>query len=277
MSANDYLLQWPSLIDISANRVASIEITDTTLAHRVIVDLSLNDVSGCFGYVRAYNWTDPIGFWRSGTVAGLFDKVAARVKKDFDDTDALDFTTTALDANFRRNTANDFVTPYVLFRLFGDSGVASTTVPNYANLVTNPSNDPLLPSASFTAAFVAVIRTATTGLDVSGATFDANTMFKQLLNDTGRFTNNGTPVVALYSPDPWTGALVSNVGPNAWRLQNGDITQFTVRFTFQNQIRVKGFTSITTDANNTGTPPESTVKVIPAGETFTIRLQLRVN
>lgn len=275
--ADNFLLSWPNVIDVSANVTGEITVIETNLVHRVIVDVSasaLDDVSGLgasLEWYRKTNSTAPYGRWILPAGA-FFSTIASRSVVDFDPTEdsdgniVLTYTTSELDPNFKRGTANDLVIPYVLFRLFGSSKVSSTTVPNYNKLTTSPVNDPLLRSATWISAFNSQIPTT----DAVGT--PADTMFRELLQDAGRFKDDsGLPLAALYTVDPWVGADVSGSGVypgNPWKLQAGDIIQFTTKFTFANSISVKSTSTIS---------PDSLPQVIiQAGETYYIRYQVRV-
>lgn len=273
---DNFLLSWPAVIDISANTAGEITVIETNLVHRVIVDVSastLGDVSGLGASLEWYRKTGstaPYGRWLQ-PAEFFFSTIAGRPVVDFDPTEdasgniILTFTTSELDPNFKRGTANDLVIPYVLFRLFGTSKVSSATVPNYTKLTTDP-NDPLLDSATWINAF----NTEIVLTDASGT--PADTMFRELLQDVGRFKDaSDNPLPALYTVDPWAGTDVSGSGiypGNPWQLHAGDIMQFTTKFTFANSISVKSTSTISPDS-----VPQA---IILAGETYYIRYQVRI-
>ena len=250
-------LFWDDVISIDTVPDA-VTLTDTTGFHKVRVEVPLADIQARFGWRRDDGTTRPVGYWKTGEVTTLFDLVGnangvvnLNTKVDLTPT-TLNFTSADLDLGFAVGTANDFVVPYVLDKIFGNSGVMKGVVPSYQLLV---DGDPLLSTSDFSAAFSAQIVTSTDG--VGAVSYAANSLFQELLTkDIVRF--NGTD--ALTISDVWTQGTVTSdslASANPWGLLVGDIIQFTVKFTFASSIT-------------------STQGSILGGETYSINLQLHI-
>lgn len=261
--ATDFLLSWPRIIDISANQTEDIEIIDNQLSHRVRMDVSASYLNTFLTWTRVATSNRPDASWLTPSV--LFNAIAGR---DVDDLDiaidlsgnVLNFTSASLAAGFRPDaTANKYVIPYVLFRLFRTSAATTTTVPNYTKLVTG---SPLLGNTAWANAYA---------LDISNNAGAVDTMFSELLLDTGRFAGLGTETNALYSPESWPGPTVNG----NWRIQAGDLIQFTTRFTFAHRIIVKNISTINPDGTTFAPDGEDIpAAIINAGDQFSIRFQL---
>ena len=255
------LLQWADVINVSAVS-DDIDVVQTDDLHRVVVEVPLANIQSRLDWVRTQGSFAPIGYWKVGDVSSLFFAVGNSSKVDRD-AGELTFTTISLDEEFSNETANDFVIPYVLYKLFGKSTTQHESVPNYEALKTD---DPLLSSIDFAAEFNTQITQSSIGTDVSGEA--ANKLFKDLIiAASSRFgLTTDDPPNPVLSPDPYIASTVkgsANGELNPWQLKKDDIIQFTVKFTFANSITVKATNGTTVNSINDGT-------------TYSIRLQIKI-
>lgn len=253
------LLEYPNIVDISANKSGAITLATTELTHQVYMDVSAATLNEYFRWERlngttgtpSASITDASGLFTALTAPALVETLTDADPTNLPADTKLDFTVANLDAGFRPvYTMNTLVMPYVLFKLFGRSDISAAVLANTTPLT---SGNPLLDNTSWANAYVTELT------DNSG---NIQLMFEQLMQDIGRFDDNKAIQAAIYN--------VNYDGPDIsgnWNFQSGDIIQFTTRFTFANKIQFSN--------TNNLVPNPTSLPIISPGDQFVINFQLR--
>lgn len=261
LPATAVLLEYPTIIDISANTRSGIVVPTTDLTHQVYMEVPSALLNAHFKWSRA---TDSEGapVAKIDDPAALFAALTAPARiatlKDLDATNfpvgsKLDFTVGNLDAAFRPGpTMNALVMPWVLYKLFGSSDAKSDLI-SAPSLLTEDS--PLMGNQAWIDAYLA---------ELNANPENIQSMFEQLMNDTGRFDGDAAAKSAIYDTK-----YKGEAATGDWKLHEGDIIQFMSRFTFANSI------SFANTNNLASTPGDSKIQIVSAGDQFVINFQIR--
>lgn len=256
-------LEYPDLVSVMVAEAGAVDVVDSSNnGHRVQVNMALAALNGAFSWERTPDSAAPVGsFTTSGTFTSALSEALDTGFTDNDpQTGVLSFDSngnsgldTTSDPRLRDGaaiSANDLVLAYVLYKVYGNSGIDTTDLiinmsAAYGMLSTVVMMDAI--DVSFTAASAATPNTI-------------NTMFQDLLaSDSGRFidpTTGATPT-GMFGPGSLT-----NIGVGDWGLVVGDIIEVKMEFEFANNVTLR----------SAGTNSEAIS--ITAGDKFKLRLQI---
>lgn len=243
-------------IGIGANSLDFVDIAQGALGHRVRANIAVDDLNQYFKWDRINgsavgSITDVPGF-----------KLCLNCSFDdgFSDLDSdakgLSYTTGILaNRNNRTGTINDLITAYILYTVYGSSGVdTSNKYYNITNLKNMLTDD------------------IVSGIVGDSMAFQGNPggyldqMFQYLVSsDPIRFIRNNQ--IVTMNPSETTGL---------WNFVSGDIVQFVLKFQFnapvtQVTLGLNDMDSVVGVANGQAPVPRT---VIPSGQIFCITLQL---
>ena len=249
------------------------------MGHRVQCPMSVDDLNRFFIWQRPAGSASPVGHFQQIDASGVNfnDLMLATLGKTFTDidgvTNGLNFSSSVLDANtdsrIRLNdkvSANDICMAYMLFKCYGSS--AAPTM----NVIYNLEDaQQMLTSGTLVLAIDTSLAAEEALSNSPGPSKGAvHAMFTDLLaaDPTRFFTAAGIQIPGLFE----VATDVTSSGP--WGFVENDKIEMRVQFTFTNAITRSGVQdSSQTTASPANMEDVSTI-VIPAGSTFTIRLQI---
>ena len=273
------LLTYRKLIttDVASQAVSLAE--SGILGHRVQCPMSVDDLNRFFIWQRPAGSSSPVGHFQQIDASGVNfnDIMLSTLGKTFIDidgvTNGLNFSSSVLDANtdarVRLNgvtTANDICMAYMLYKCYGSS--ATPTM----NVIYNLEDaQQMLTSGTLVLAIDNSLSTEEALSNSPGPSKGAvHAMFSDLLaaDPTRFFTANGTQIPGLFE------VAVDETSSGPWGFVENDKIEMRVQFTFRNPVTRSGVQDASqSSATGANTEDISTV-VIPAGSTFTIRLQI---
>jgi len=307
---NPQTLVFPNLIDVNANPHC-IELTDTdSINHRVQVTLDIADLSlNMFRWTRPLGSCVPIGYYGNAPsdVSGTpnvsdvdvtnFFRMVYNTWAGFRDLDAsgskLNWNTilnednqpvdpNGMNSYFVNTNSNDFVTAYVLYKLYktADIGTGSNTAPSdllFPNVLVQ--GNPLLKDETWAKACGSVLNGC--GESANGSRGSGlNYMFKSLIKDKTRFIVSDASYnyfldPAIYDQTPWAGPTTDSSGQGLWNLNTEDVLQFNTVFHFQHSIKVNSGHCDADDDSSDSDNESNIVTVVKQWEKFTIRFEVK--
>ena len=249
------------------------------MGHRVQVPMAVDDLNRFFIWQRPAGSPSPVGHFQQVDASGINfnDLMLASLSKTYTDidgvTNGLNFSSAVLDANtdprIRLNglvSANDICMAYMLYKCYGSS--ASPTMNVVYNLEDAQS---MLTSGTLVLAIDTSLATEEALSNSPGVNKGAvNAMFADLLaaDPTRFFTAAGIQIPGLFE----VAADFSSRG--SWGFVENDKIEMRVQFTFTNAITRSGVQDPSQAAASAANMEDVNTVVIPAGSTFTIRLQI---
>jgi len=249
------------------------------MGHRVQCPMSVDDLNRFFIWQRPSGSPSPIGHFQQIDASGVNfnDLMLASLGKTFTDidgvTNGLNFSSSVLDANsdarIRLNgltSANDLCMAYMLYKCYGSS--ASPTM----NVIYNLEDaQQMLTSGTLVLAIDTSLATEEALSNSPGTAKGAvHAMFTDLLaaDPTRFFTAAGTQIPGLFE------VSADFTSSGSWGFVENDKIEMRVQFTFTNAITRSGVQDPSQAMASAANTEDTSTIVIPAGSTFTIRLQV---
>lgn len=251
-----------------------------TMGHRVQVPMSVDDLNRFFIWHRPKETPAPVGHFRQidGSGVNFNDMLLQSLGKTYTDidgvTNGLNFSSAILDANpdpsIRLNglvSANDLCMAYMLFKCYQSSAAPTMNVIyNLADAQQMLTSGTLVLAIDTSLATEEAKSSNPPGTD-QGA---VNAMFKDLMaaDPTRFFTAAGIQIPGLFE------VAADSDSSGAWGFIENDKIEMRVQFTFTNAVTRSGVGDPAQAAASPSNTTNTDSVVIPAGSTFTIRLQL---
>ena len=249
------------------------------MGHRVQCPMSVDDLNRFFIWQRPAGSPAPVGHFQQIDASGVNfnDLMLSSLGKTYTDidgvTNGLNFSSSVLDANtdsrIRLNdkvSANDICMAYMLYKCYGSS--AAPTM----NVVYNLEDaQEMLTSGTLVLAIDSSLAAEEALSNSPGVAKGAvHAMFTDLLaaDPTRFFTAAGIQIPGLFE----VSCDKSASGP--WGFVENDKIEMRVQFTFTNAVTRSGVQDPSQSVANAANTQDTSTIVIPAGSTFTIRLQI---